>query len=210
MELQIEELHGMAVATRDRAAEPGEKLTRLSFLMITTEMRVRLCELLRLSNGNFWSCCLNGPFKRNVDKIKVRAFTCKGKFRKLLLESYSDFRRCMDEYAASYKDLAGERDAVNHNIESFHKNFDLLSILCFLRNLDMQGLERKKILGGNFTAAEISQLDKNLYVKPIPMAALNVPPPMDLPESSKIEEKLSGLSEEIFRKSEKEVRAILK
>lgn len=210
IELQVEHLHRMAAETRNWAAETGKRLTRLSSLMITSEMRVRLSDLLRLPNGSFWSACLNGRFSKSIGLIRVRAITGRGKFRKLLHESYSRLHHRMKEYSAAYKDLVLECDAVNHNIASFQKNFDLLSILCFLRNLDIQELEKMKILGGNFTATEISELDKNLYIKPVAIDTLNAPPPLDLPESTRMGERLTGLSDEIFRKHEKEVRSILR
>ncbi len=96
------------------------------------------------------------------------------------------------------------------NIDSFQKKFDLLSILNFLRNLDMQGIEKKKILGDNFTAKEMAELDNNLYIRPISMEILNVPAPLDIPALDSIRGKLSNLAEEIFQRYGEEVKKILK
>jgi len=209
VELQVEDLHRLAEETRQRAAETAHRLTRLSYLMIGSEMRTRLSDLLRIPNDSFWSGRLNASFTKSTGFIRVRAITQRGKYRKLLQESYSRLRHRMMEYREAYHELLLECDAVNHNIASFQGNFDLLSILCFLRNLDPRELEKMKILGGNFTAAEISELDKNLYLKPVAVDTLDVPPPFELP-GGRMEEKLSGLSDEIFRKYEKEVRSILR
>jgi len=74
----------------------------------------------------------------------------------------------------------------------------------------MRGIERKKILGDNFTATEMAELDKNLYISPVSMEKLDVPAPLDLPESGSIREILSNLAEEIFQRYGEEVKKILR
>jgi len=210
IELQIEHLNKLADETRRLAWMVGRRLARLSFLMIRTDMQSRLQEILGMRAGYFWKACLNVKFTRKVRLIRVRALTQKGKFRKLLLESYSRLHYWMKKYERRYEDLSSERSAVNSNIDSFQKNFDLLSILNFLRNLDMQGIEKKKILGDNFTAREMAELDKNLYIMPVSMGKLNAPAPLGLPEPGLIKGKLSNFAEEIFERYGEEVKKILR
>ena len=209
IDLQIEHLNMQADETRRQAWTVERRLARLFFLMIHSDMQRRLREILGMGAG-FWDAGLNVTFTRKVPLIRVRALTQKGKFRKLLLESYSRLHYWMKKYKQHYEDLASERSAVNRNIDSFQKNFDLLSILNFLRNLDMQGIERKKILGDNFTAKEMAELDNNLYIRPVSMEILNVPAPLDIPEPDSIRGKLSDLAEEIFQRYGEEVKKILK
>ncbi len=209
IDLQIEHLNTQADETRRRARMVERRLARLSFLMIHLDMQSRLRELLGMGAG-FWDACLNDMSKRKVPLIRVRALTQKRKFRKLLLESYSRLHYWMEKYRQHYEDLAIERSAVNRNIDSFQKNFDLLSILNFLRNLDMQGVERKKILGDNFTAKEMAELDKNLYIRPVSMEMLNVPAPLDIPDPDSVQGKLSDFAEEIFQRYGEQVKKILK
>ncbi len=209
IDLQIEHLNMQADETRRHAWMVERRLARLSFLMIHSDMQSRLREMLGIVAG-FWNACLNVIFTRQVPLIRVRALTQKRKFRKLLLESYSRLHYWMEKYKQHYEDLASERSAVNRNIDSFQKNFDLLSILNFLRNLDMQGIEKKKILGDNFTAKEMAELDNNLYIRPISMEILNVPAPLDIPALDSIRGKLSNLAEEIFQRYGEEVKKILK
>jgi hypothetical protein len=209
IDLQIEHLNMQADETRRLAWMVERRLARLCFLMIHSDMQRRLQEMLGMGAG-FWNACMNIMFTRQVPLLRVRALTQKRKFRKLLLESYSRFHYWMKEYKQHYEDLANERSAVNRNIDSFQKNFDLLSILNFLRNLDMQGIERKKILGNNFTAKEMAELDNNLYIRPVSMEILNVPAPLDIPGHDSIRGKLSDLAEEIFQRYGEEVKKILK
>ena len=161
IELQSEHLNSQADDIRRQARVVGRRLTRLSFLMTHSDMRRRLREMLGMEAG-FWDDCLNVMFTRKVPLIRMRALTQKRKFLKLMLESYSRLHFWMKKYKQRYDDLANEHAAVNRNIDAFQKNFDLLAILNFLRNLDMQGIANKKILGDNFTAQEIAELDNNL------------------------------------------------
>ncbi|SPJ15940.1 conserved hypothetical protein [Syntrophobacter sp. SbD2] len=210
IELQIEHLDAQAADTLKQAWAVGQRLARLSNLMIEPVMQSRLQELLGMRSCYFWVGCLNVKSKRGMRLIWVRALTKKAKFRKVILESYSRLFYRMTQYKTQYEELTNELSAVNRNIDSFHKNFDLLSILNFLRNLDIGGIERKRILGDNFTAMEMAELDKNLYITPVSIEKLNVPAPLDLPESGSIRVELSNLAEEIFQRYRKEVKKILR
>jgi hypothetical protein len=209
IELQIEHLDKLAAETRRQALTTGLRLARLSVLMIEPDMRRRLVEMLGMSACGFWVGCLDGKLKGRVRLISAWGLTQKAKFRKVLLESYSRLYHRMEEYKGRYEDVEIERSAVNRNIDSFQKNFDLLSILNFLRSLDMRGIERKKILGDNFTAEEMAELDKNLYISPVSMEKLDVPAPLDLPVPDSIRGELGNLAEEIFRRYQEKVRKIL-
>lgn len=210
IELQIEHLNGLAAEARTQAWIVGRRLARLSFLMLHPEMRNRLGEIFHTGRGYFWIACLNMEFTRYVRLIRVKALTRKGKFRKLVLESYSRLYCYMEGYRRQFEDLECECAAVNCNIESFHKNFDLLSILSFLRNIDMQGIEKKKILGENFTAKEMASLDENLYIAPVSMEKLDAPAPLDLPDPVSIREKLARLADDVFHRYGDEARRIMR
>ena len=79
----------------------------------------------------------------------------------------------------------------------------------FLRTLDMQGLERKNVLGENFTPAEMASLDQKLYVRPVAFESLAVPEPLVLPRTEVMETILSNLAQEIYLKHKKQVRRLL-
>ncbi len=210
LELQTEHLDAQAADTLRQAWVVGQRLARLSNLMIEPDMQIRLQELLGMRSCRFWVGCLHVKSKRGMRLIRVRTLTQKAKFRKVILESYSRLFYRMTQYKTQYEELTNEISAVNRNIDSFHKNFDLLSILNFLRNLDIGGIERKRILGDNFTAMEMAELDKNLYITPVSIEKLNVPAPLDLPEFGSIRVELSNLAEEIFQRYRKEVKKILR
>lgn len=212
LDLQIENLQEQAERTRESAGETGERLACLASLMVRSEMLSGLREFLCLGNGCFWTTCLEEGLPRKAWKtrpIPVRAFTRKARFRKLVAQCYRLLFEKMREYGRLYRELGEECQAVNININAFHKNFDLLSILNFLRSLDMPGLEKKRILGENFTAKEMAALDKSLYILPQSLEKFGVPVPIEIPEPRLAEARLDALSGEVYRRCEKEVREIL-
>jgi len=207
--LQIEDLEGQAEQTRLRALKAGTRLNRLAYMMIGPEMLRRLVEILGIPQPSFWSDCLERKFSRRVRFIRVRALTDRAKFRKLVLEAYSRFFAWMKKYRQAYENLDAECRAVNTNIVGFQKNFDLLTILNFLKNLDTSAMEKKHFLGENFTAEELTSVDQKLYLRPIAFQGLNVPEPISLSEPEAMEELLGMLTEEIYRKYPKNVKRLM-
>jgi hypothetical protein len=209
IDLQVEQLDMQAAETRRQAWTTRLRLARLSSLMIKSDIQVRLLQILGIDACSFWVEGLDEKFKGRVRPIWTRALTQRAKFRKVLLESYSRLCLWMNRYIGHYGNLDNECSAVNRNIGSFNKNFDLLSILSFLRGLDTSAIERKNIMGDNFTPKEMAELDKNLYIGPVTLQKLNVPPPLHLPEADSIRGELSNLAEEIFVLHQEEAKKVL-
>jgi hypothetical protein len=209
LEIQIETLHEQAKAVQEGARKSGLRLTRLGYLMIHPDMLERLRTLLGIQAQTFWMNHFERSFTRGVRFIRVRAFRDKVKFKKLVLEAYHRLHKWMGKYRKAYQELESECQAVNHNIESFHKNFDLLTILSFLRGLDTSALERKQVMGENFTAEEMASVDQKLYIPRIDFKKLEVPAPLILPEEEAVEEKLGHLAGEIYGKYQTEAKWLL-
>lgn len=207
--LQIEEIENSAKQMKLRAVKVGRRLNRLMHLMIQAEMKKRLIAILQIPQPSFWSECTEKKLSRHIRFIRVSALTDKRKFRKLVLESYHRLYERTAIYEKGYESLRLDCEAVNLNIRSFQTNFDLLSILSFLRGLDTQTLERKQFLGENFTPEELASVDQKLYIKPISFQALNVPAPMPLRAPGSLEKTLIDLSDEVYRKSEEQVKKLM-
>lgn len=209
IELQIDHVEELAGAARKQAQAVGLRLARISTLMIEPGMRGRLDEILGVNLTCFWTSCLEGKYRGQVRFIRARGLTKNSKFRKVVLEAYSRLHSWMARYEKMYGRIAEECKAVNTNIETFQRNFDLLCILNFLKGLDTQGIERKKILGENFTAREMGALDQNLYINPVSVEKIDVPPPLHLPAPDSVRGKLCMLADEIFVRYPEKVRKIL-
>jgi hypothetical protein len=209
LEIQIESVREQAKRLQDSAQQAGLRLTRLGHLMIHPDMLERLRMLLGIEPQTYWMGHLERSFNRGVRFIRVRAFREKVKFKKLVLEAYHRLYKWMGNYHKAYQALELECQAVNCNIACFHKNFDLLTILSFLRGLDTSAMERKHFMGENFTAEEMSSIDQKLYIPPIDFKKLEVPVPLNLPKVEAIEERLGFLSWEIYHKYQTEARWLM-
>jgi hypothetical protein len=207
--LQIEDVEKQAAVIRARAYRTGRRLNRLVHLMVHQEMLEKLLSLLKVPQPSFWNDCSQKEFSRGVRFIRVRALTDKAKFRKLVIESYSRLYRWMERYREAYEELSGQCRAVNNNIKHFQQNFDVLTLLSFLRSLDTAALERKQFLGENFTAEEMASVDLKLYIGPIQFKDLEVPVPLSLPKPEAVEFPVTVLAHEVYRKYQKYVQHLL-
>jgi len=210
LEVQTEELTKQADEARAHAVRTGRRLARLAHLVVQADMQEKLVQLLQIPPDSFWSNCLKQRFSRGVRFIRVRGLTDKAKFRKLLLESYARLFMRMEEYRKTFDNLQAECLAVNNNIRRFQKNFDLLTIINFLKSLDTVTLERKIYLGENFTAQELASVDQKLHINPISFEKLEVPQPLPLKKPQLLEEPLSELAVNVYKRFQSEVKRILK
>lgn len=207
--LQIEEVEHQAAEARRQAHRTGRRLNRLIHLMIHPEMVAKLFTLLDVPQSSFWGHCSEEQFARGVRFIRVRALTDRRRFRKLVLESYLRLYRRMTRYREIHGELSSLCRAVNSNIKHFQENFDLLTILSFLKSLDTCTLERKKYLGDNFTAEELASVDQKLYIRQLKFDDLQVPVPLPLPKPEVVEARMTELAHEIYQKHQKSVRRLL-
>ncbi len=210
IELETEDLEAQAEKVRALAQEVGKRFTRLGYLTMDSELLEHLLGLLEIPRNSYWHECLQKPFARGVRFIKVIALTHKGKFRKLYLESYNRLLTWMGKYRDAFNDLELEVRALNINIQAFQSNFDLLTILNFLKSLDVCGLEHKHFLGSNFTAEEIMSVEKKLYIHPQKIERFQLPTPLNLPPASLVQEDLSKLAEEVFRRHHNQIKRLIR
>ena len=169
----------------------------------------KLHALLNVPQPSFWSNCSEKKLSRRIQFIRVRALTNRAKFRKLVVESYNRLYQWMERYRKTYEELSAQCRAVNSNIKHFNQNFDLLTILSFLKSLDTSTIERKQFLGGNFSAEELTSVDQKLYIGPIRFEDLQVPAPLILPKLDSVESSLTELANEVYRKYQKHVQRFL-
>ncbi len=207
--LQIEDIQRQADDVKIMASRTGVRLSRLAYLMTHPDMTQKLVRLLKIPPDSVWITFTERQFSRGARFIRVRAFTDKGKFKKLTLEAYDRLYHWMEDYRKAYANLMEECKAVNTNISKFQKNFDLLTILNFLKSMDTGELERKQYLGENFTADEMASIDQKLYLPPIMFERFGIPEPLSLPRPEAIENALGDLTGEVYRKYEAYVRSLL-
>ena len=149
-------------------------------------------------------------YRKSLSLIKIYGFTTHTKFRKLFLESYRRLYLCGDEYKKAYEDLQEECKAVNHNAKKFEENHDLLTIMRFLKNMDIEGLEKKYFLGDNFTPGEITSLEATLHFKPFRIEQFKLIFPNVLPKPPILQKELSKLADSIYTKYRASMKHFIK
>lgn len=208
--LQIESLQWQAGKARAYALNAAKCLQRLAYLTIHPQMTARLAAALGISPGSYWSEWLKLSLPDDLQLIRVKGLTEKARFRGLVREAYERLASRMEKYRKAYEDLEAECCGVNRNLKTFHDNFDLLGILSFLRNLDTRTLEKKLVMGDNFTAEEMGSLDRKLYIRPMSFEELHVPCPLSLPGRDRCTGFLADLADDIYRKHSGEVKRIMR
>jgi hypothetical protein len=161
----------------------------------------------------------NAPFGEQYDqnpgdlgrscRIKVRGVTPRAKFKRLLSEQYLELYTLNGQYKEAYEDLYHECKAVNYNLKKFQKNYDLLTILNFLRDMDVEFVERKRWLGDNFSPDEMASIEASLSFKLIRMERFKLDPPLILPEPKTISKKLNALADCVYGQCGERVKKLI-
>jgi hypothetical protein len=87
---------------------------------------------------------------------------------------------------------------VNRNLKDFETNHDLLTIMAYLKNMDIEAVEKKHYLGDNFSPDEIGSLDMRLRFKPARIERFDLLPPVALPQLRTVEKPLAALADCVY------------
>jgi hypothetical protein len=148
-------------------------------------------------------------YRKNLRFIKVRGITDRVRFKKLLAESYQRLISWNNQYLKAYKALQKECEAVNDNLGKFENNFDLLGIIRFLKEIDVEGIERKHFLGENFTPEEMGSIEKSLSFKSLHMNTFQLLEPLKLPPLKAVEKSLNALADCIYGQFRNDIKRLI-
>lgn len=118
-----------------------------------------------------------GPLAKLPGYDRPRAFSACGSFVALVERLYGDLYDSAAELAAESEKVHALRVEVNRDIEYFEVNHDMLAIGAYLRSLDIQEIQRTKILGSNFTAKERMASAASLSFRPFGISQLEMEEP---------------------------------
>jgi len=149
-------------------------------------------------------------YRKDVLFIKVRGLTDRLKFKKLFLESYTRLCTWNNKYLEAYRNLMDECKAVNHNLKKFEDNHDLLTILNFLKGMDLEEVTKKHFMGDNFAPDEIASIDKTLRFKPVSIKQFNLIPPPVLPELTDVQNQMKSLANSVYDRCSNKMKTIIK
>jgi len=188
-----------------------KRFARIYEFLSETSFISRFARLIGLESAPFEARFQKDPdFRKGLRFIKVRGLTQKGKFKRLLVEAYRRLFKWHEVYKDGYDNLKAECQAMNRNLKKFENEFDLLTILNFLRDMDVDFIEKKHWLSDNFTPQEMASVEKSLSFKPIPMEALKLIPPLKLPKAETIQRELNALADCVFGECGGRIKSLVK
>ncbi len=106
--------------------------------------------------------------------LPPKAWTRCRRYQKLIAGLYTDLwqgRQALEDERQKALDL---RQEVNQDILEFERNHDFLSLSAYLRDLDPQELQRRKILGVNFSPGETAASAEALSFRPFSVERLGL------------------------------------
>ena len=199
----------------DHAAQLEEKLyrrfARIYEYLSEPEFVNQFVQLIGMKEALFEARFRKDPnFRKGLRFIKVHGLTYRAKFRKLIVESYNRLLNWNSDYKKAYENLKEESKAVNKNLKKFEQNYDLLTILNFLKTMDVEEIERKHFLGDGFTPGEMASVEATMRFKPIRMEQFKLIPTPDLPELNTIQKQLSALADHLYDQCSDKMKAFIR
>ncbi|MBW1741038.1 MAG: hypothetical protein JRJ42_07890 [Deltaproteobacteria bacterium] len=211
IEEQINYVNELAEHTAHLEEKLYRRFARMYELLIEPEFVSQFVQLVGIREALFEQRFQNGSDYRNgLCFIKVRGLTSRAKFKKLLCKSYQRLFAWNKAYKEAYDNLEQESKAVNHNLKKFEMDYDLLTILKFLQDMDIEYLERKHFLGDNFTPEEIGAIEATLCLKPIRIEHFKLILPPDLPEPNAIQRQLGALASCVYGQCQDRIKKLMK
>jgi hypothetical protein len=211
IEEQINYLNELADHTVQLQERLYGRFARIYDLLCKTEFINEFISLLGLKEAPFKDRIgTESKYKKELRFIKVHGLTDRSKFKKLLMESYRRLCTWSDKYREDYENLENECSAVNHNIKKFEANHDLLSILNFLKGMDVDGIEKKHFMGDNFTPEEIGTVEKSLHFSPVRLEKFKIIPPPNLPKPEAVHDQLTSLANSIYDHNKDRLSGVIK
>jgi len=211
IEEQIGYVKELAEQTRLLQDRLYRRFARIYELLGEKEFVDQFVQLVGLNSVPFETRFQKDPdFRKGLKFIKVWGLTQKAKFKRLLSEAYRRLFRCNEVYVEGYENFEAECRAANHNLKRFENGFDLLTILNFLKDMDVDFIEKKHWLSDNFTPGEMTAVEASLTFKPIRMESFNLTPPTNLPEPKSIQRELNDLADCVFGECGVRIRAFVK
>lgn len=110
---------------------------------------------------------------------KTRGLTRAQRYRRLIKKLYTDLWRTGLDLAKERREVLELRQEVNQDIQDFERNYDLMGLQCYLRGMDPVELERRKLLGVNFTAQEVADSAAALSFHPLSAQRLGLDVELD-------------------------------
>ena len=152
---------------------------------------------------------INPPSPREVELAspavglaRIRGLTRAARFASLVRGLYQGLVEQAAELEQERQKALDLMEEVNQDIVTFENNHDLMMLSSYLRSLDPAELQRRNILGVNFTAREKALSAENLSFRPLKAVKLGLDQPGPRPRpAASVMSQAAGLLKRLAREN---------
>lgn len=156
----------------------------------------------------------HGPLAEQAPSCPIgltpKGFTKRGRYVKIVRDTYALFYAKAAIGRDAAENLFNLANEINEDIRKFHLNFDIMSIINFLKNMDVQQRVKKRIMGSNFTAAEIGSIEEKMLFNKLKPRDAGVRSWPELPEPAKAARETASFVADIFIKERERILPALR
>jgi hypothetical protein len=143
VEEQINYVNELTEHTAQLEEKLYRRFARVYEFLVEAEFVDRFVQLLGMQEAFFERRFRKDrDFRNGLRFIKVHGLTHRARFKKLLCESYRRLCTWNNQYKEAYENLQEECKAAAHNLKNFESDHDLLTILHFLKDMDVDFIEK--------------------------------------------------------------------
>jgi len=137
--------------------------------------------------------------------LSPKGFTNKGKYLKLTFQTYALLHQKAEEARQAAEAVLALAEEINQDIKNFNNNHDIITIISFLKSMDIDLVTKKKFLAGSCEAEGVEALEKSMAFKPLAPQADGLRPWPQLPPPEEARHLAAGLVTEIFHEEKENI-----
>jgi len=151
---------------------------QLAQALLTPEAAERAFAMAAMALPEGWAARRLGP---PLPGRALGGLTTCGRHWRLVRALYEETWRAAERLREEHGRLLALLDEVNADIKHFEANHDLLALMSYMRSMDPQELQRRKIMGVNFGHGETAAAAAQLSFRPLSVAFLHLEQPPERP-----------------------------
>jgi len=212
IEEEKKEFSQKLAAFRQIEAAAGNLHNHLACLLVTPENVQQFFSLIGLNQpplSRAGSGEITGRPPTCPAGLSPKGFTDRGRYLDLVIKTYNELwllTRHGREEAEKLKALA---DEINGDIRTFSQNYDIMSIINFLKSMDVEMLIKKKFMGGNFSPDELTSIYHTMDVKPVNCGPAGIHAWPELPSPRKVKKRTTSFIYSVFKQYKEAIRPAL-
>jgi hypothetical protein len=133
--------------------------------------------------------------------VKTKGLTRSGRFKNLLLTSYENLVRHVDQYRESIASLLDEHETIIEAINLFYRKTDITQIMGFLRVLDAEYHPGSSLQHTNTGLVDPGHFEEKMKLRPPEPIEHNFTNIQPLPPLPRIKKELKKLAEQAYKRS---------